>query len=371
MSGAGSGPGGAIDLARMTQVAHQDLRTRVRLRLPYGIPGVQGSYRIATPGIMWQASFSPEYLKPSLVVSQLEGASAEYDSDGHVVGIRSGNTGHRAPPTPIISLNPDRWGRSWRTLVELYADSFLDPGLDDQPTQLDVMAERVIRPCCVCLNRVLDALAFVGGTQNLPSLSPADFWSVDVSYVGPAGYVGGFSVSKLQTVWWGPRTARMYSAESEFRAVLADPAGLPMPSELLITAARKSLNGDYRGAVVDSVCAVEAALGAYLDEHLTKRGISKRKREEFLGPSGPGLSMRVAVLLPLLHEIEFPSDLLHDFAAANTKRNGIVHRGERANQMDADHAQTACRRLVACLRGYSRVPEHFDGQSFRRPGSSA
>jgi hypothetical protein len=196
---------------------------------------------------------------------------------------------------------------------------FIDPKYDDEPNAVYRMASRVLIPCCSCLNRVLDALVDVGGPANLPHLVPSDFWSLRVRYEDATREVASFNISKLHTVWWGPSAASLQGPQTEFRARLADQDGLPISDELLVSAERKEEGGDYRGAVIDAVCAIESSVGVYLADMLDRRGISKKKQKDFLGPSGPGIALRTCVLLPMLHESEVPPLVLDAVSVANSK----------------------------------------------------
>lgn len=366
--GHGSGPGGRFDLARLRAHATADIQTIVELRLPFGIPGLRGIYDVAMPRTVWKVDFAQENLPPSLVLAQLEGVSGEFDDNGALTGIVRGNSSSQGAPTTAIGLNPDRWGRSWRSNVRLSAPEFLDPDYDEARSDIPEVAERVLLPCCACINRVLDALVYVGGNPQTPNLVPSDFWSVIVTYTDSSGNrLGYFDAWKLHTVWWGPRKATLGDADAEFRAILADSTGLPISDDLLVTARRKEAASDYRGAIIDAVCAVEAAIGRHLDSLLESKGISNRKRKEFLGPNGLSLALRVAVLLPLLQDVGFTEGVLESFVVANTKRNHIVHSGERADASEAAKALASAMMLIDCLRGRSRVLVHWDSQSFARP----
>jgi hypothetical protein len=366
----GHGPSGRYNLPNFEQYAALGARTQIEVRLPFGVPGLQGTFEVAIASRHWQATFSPDYLPISAVIVHLDEVEGVLNDEGQLVALRSeGSTRRNQNPTPVIALSPDRWGRSWRTRAQLLVDSFIDPGYGSaSPPSPDEMAETVLTPACLCINRVLDTLAFVGGTPDLPHLTPSDFWSVRVMYIDAASQLlGNFVLSSLQTLWWGAYHARLYDAEPSFRSTLTSPNGLSISDELLITSERKSHAGDFRGSIIDAVCAVEAAVGRYLDDFLTRQGMAAGLRKDFLGPHGLSLALRVAVLIPAFVQLGVPADIVAAFGQANNKRNHIVHKGARANLSEAERARAASTMFIDCLRGYSRVRHHWDAYRRFRP----
>jgi hypothetical protein len=126
-------------------------------------------------------------------------------------------------------------------------------------------------------------------------------------------------------------------------------ADVPLHRALLVSARRKLERGDFRGSVIDSICAVEATLDPFLRREMVGLGVNENKLRDFLGPKGASLADRVNVLLPMVAPSVFSQALREAFAAANSKRNNIVHRGEGAGAGEARMHLHTCAELVLRL----------------------
>jgi hypothetical protein len=250
-----------------------------------------------------------------------------------------------------LTLEPDRWGRSWRSECYFEIEDYLELESEDWP---EMEAFHILEHCCVCVNKLLDALTLAGGPADLPYVLPQDFWSIDLMYLSNGRIVGAYAAIGYQILWWrGPR-ALSEDKQQVIRETLQ--AGeIPLHDALLVTARRKFELHDYRGAVIDSICAVESLLGPLLAALLRRAGASNNKISGVLGPSGVGLSDQVYVLLPALTSIPLPETLRHAFSEVNGKRNRIVHDGQHANAREARAALDNCRALVDYLTNLSSV----------------
>jgi hypothetical protein len=343
----GSGTGATYDLAGLAEHDRMNICTRVHLVLPFGIPGLNGTYEIETTVGSWQAGFDSKHMPPIALEPHLEGCQFTLDERGFIKEfIKSGGI-TVAPKQKLVTIEPDRWGRSWRSEVWLQYKGFLDPGRpEDNPPGEIAAVSRILPACCICLNRVLDVVALVGGVSNLPLLTPSDFWSFRVSYHTPDKEIGSLAVTGLQTLWW--RSANMFDDDIrlQIQEALTASAELPLHDALLVSARRKLEHGDFRGSIIDAICAVEAVLDGYLKGRLRAIGISNTKTDAFLGPNGPGLSDRVHILLPILNGLGVTDELRSAFSSANTKRNHIVHRGDAATKAEAETCVGTCRMMV-------------------------
>lgn len=343
----GSGPGARYDLARLADHDKGTVATQVHLVLPFGIPGLNGQYDVETTIGHWRTGFYSKHIPPAAIEPHLEGCQFQLDERGFVKQLIRGGSATVAPKQKLVTIEPDRWGRSWRSEVWLTYEGFLDPDLTNEREPGPVAAAASILPaCCLCLNRVLDAIALVGGVLNLPLITPSDFWAFRVSYRTPHQEIGNFEVTGLHTFWW--RSAKMFDEDIrlQIQEVLSTSAELPLHDALVVSARRKLEHGDFRGSIIDAICAVEAVLDGYLKSRLRAIGISNAKANAFLGPNGPGLADRVHVLLPMLDNISIDDELRSAFSAANTKRNHIVHRGDAANSAEAVRYVDTCAMMV-------------------------
>jgi hypothetical protein len=358
MSTGFGGGGAAYHLEQLEQYPAGEIQSEVLLILPYGLPGLAGDYVVQTPRGMWRVFAQTRYIPPKAIEPHLEGYVLTVDEDGWVSKVKSRTGVHVAPKRKMVSLDPDRWGRSWRTELHMTFSGVLHPGDVNQIP--GGMALRVLEPCCVCINRMLDALAYVGGASDLQLLRPDDFWSVKVDYTYNGVRIGYFHSSGLQTFWWrGPRPLEAESQDA-LRSLLQSERFLSLEDELIVTALRKLGQGDFRGAIIDAICAVESVLGPFLEAELQFRGISKSKAAGVLGPSGLGLADQIHVLLPLLQQANeqiIPENLRSDFAEANGKRNRIVHRGEGANRREAEKHLATCRKVVEQLSAWRKTQD--------------
>jgi hypothetical protein len=283
------------------------------------------------------------YIQPTAVEAQLEDVTFVYDEDGWVKEIKREGSIAVAPKRKAVTVEPDRWGRSWRTECRCTLDRLIQLTGGNLPQAGAVTA---LQYCCASINRLLDALTYVGGPADLPHVRPDDFWAVRVTYTYGSKVVGSYHAVGLQELWWrGPKPLGNEMQE-RMRAILREEQQIGLHESLLIDAERKVALGDYRGAVIDAICAVESVLGPRLDALLESRGASRTKIANVLGPSGIGLSDQVHVLLPALSSIAVPAELKESFSVWNSKRNRVVHRGEQASSREAAKALAACRRLV-------------------------
>jgi hypothetical protein len=343
----GFGGGARLRLIDLDHYPAEEIDTHVRLTLPFGIPGINGTYLVHTPVGSWAATFWDRRVPPLAIEPHLEGYRLETDAEGWVVRVHSGPVIHEAPKRKAVSIEPDRWGRSWKSEAALVFHGRLKASGDEGPA---AVAQQILDPCCVCLNRVLDAVTYVGGSANLPSLTRDDFWYVDADFRHGGTSIGYVNVGGLQTFWW--RSGRRFDddVQRHLRELLASEAFLPLHEELIVTATRKLAQGDYRGAVIDAICAVESVLGPILEQGLAAKGASKNKIGNVLGAGGIGLADQIAVLLPAIDPPRaLPEDVRARFAQANGKRNRIVHRGEGANAREAESHLGTCRAVVEML----------------------
>lgn len=342
----GFGGGYSYDVARISDHPSDEIKTWVTLTLPFGLPGLNGDYQVRTPTGIWRVWSNTRYTPPQALEAFLEGYRFELDADGWVSRVIVNNGSHEAPKRKMVSLDPDRWGRSWRSEVYLVLDGLLLPS----DTELLPVPRPILEPCCVVINKLLDAITYVGGPAYLPPITPEDFWSIKVEYVRDNSIIGSIQATGLHTFWWrGPRS---FDADTQdaLRNLLASEAFLPLQDDLIVSSTRKLVQGDYRGSIIDSICAVESVIAPFLERRLVALGISHGKIKGLLGPSGLGLSDQIHVLLPVLHpENPMPVSLKTDFTDANGKRNRIVHRGEGANRREAERHLITCRKVITHL----------------------
>lgn len=252
----GFGGGGGYSDYQLDQYPRDEIVSHVRVILPFGIAGLNGTYLVRTPRGLWNVSANARWIPPKAIEPHLEGYEFVVDNEGWVTEIRQKHAVQHAPKRKIVSVEPDRWGRSWRTELYMSLGGVLRSGRDELGIQEKALL--ILEPCCVCINKVLDAIAYVGGPAWFPPVTPGDFRFVEVDYLHHAKQIGCFHARGLQMLWWrGPRVFDEGTQES-LRALLRSEAFLPLHEELIVTAVRKLEQGDFRGAVIDSICAVES-----------------------------------------------------------------------------------------------------------------
>jgi len=128
-------------------------------------------------------------------------------------------------------------------------------------------------------------------------------------------------------------------AVGALRRLLADPAQLPIPQVLNAGALSKIVRGDYRGAIIDDVAALEIAVENSFDG-LAKGRLPPEIIESLRGLRRfPDLCCKwlPAVGGPRLRDKEW-----NNIDNARKIRHGVVHRGERATEDQARTVHDAC-----------------------------
>jgi len=144
-------------------------------------------------------------------------------------------------------------------------------------------------------------------------------------------------------------------AVGALRRLLADPAQLPIPQVLNAGALSKIVRGDFRGAIIDDVAALEIAVENSFD------GLAKGRLPPEIIDSLRGLhrfpdlcyKWLPAIGGPRLREKEW-----NDIVDARKIRHGVVHRGERATEDQARIVHDAC---TVGLRRLGQVRERRVG----------
>lgn len=122
----------------------------------------------------------------------------------------------------MVSLDPDRWGRSWRSELHLVFHGALVP----KDTQHLLDPGVITEPCCAVINKMLDAITYVGGPAYLSLVTPDDIWAIEVDYLYEGQRVSYIQARGLHTplvAWSTP--FRQYRLSPEANAHRSAPGG--------------------------------------------------------------------------------------------------------------------------------------------------
>lgn len=165
----------------------------------------------------------------------------------------------------------------------------------------------------------------------------------------------------MQRLWWRGPTGPDDAVVREANDLLDEGNELPIHESLLVSARRKLHQGDYRGAIIDSISAVESLLGPVISMALERRNVSKSKRRSYLGAQGIGLSQQMHVTIPSLFGPDAIEKSLRDsFSAASGKRNKIVHEGSNAGSGEAEMHFETCSQVIEQLMELKQRLEESD-----------
>jgi len=147
------------------------------------------------------------------------------------------------------------------------------------------------------------------------------------------------------------------------RQLLADPAELPIPLPQVLNAGAlsKIVRGDYRGAVVDDVTALEFSV------EISFRSLAAGRLPPEIIESLLSLHLFPELCCKWLPAIGGPqlTEDWGDIAGARKIRNGVVHQGKRATEHQA--------RVVhdVCTAGLQRLSRTLQARHTRRKSSGA
>lgn len=319
-----------------------DIRTHVRIRLPFGIVGLHSeSLEVGGSHGVCGVTLNVWYAPPSALGPHLEHCELESTDDLWVNAFVVRGNRHEAPKRKMVSLEPDRWGRSWRHEATLeFRQPILPPPRLQNP---DAASEHILVLCCEYLNRILDAMAFALDSDPQPHVIPRDFWAVEVEYVRGDRVVGRWLATGLHIFWWrGPRHLDQ-NDRGKVLSALAVGANMPLPQLLLVAAKRKLAHADYRGTIIEAASAAEVALTQQTRAKLAV-GLGESAAEGLLRAYqtlGGRLKLAriVGVVLP-------PGDLEKNLVSP---RNAIAHSGAFVTKEQADTALATASAIVASI----------------------
>lgn len=139
------------------------------------------------------------------------------------------------------------------------------------------------------------------------------------------------------------------SATSIMRQLLEDPNDLPIPQVLNAGALSKIARGDFRGAIIDDVTALEIVVENSFDG--LARGKLPREVFEFL--RARRFQERCRKWLPVVGGPKLTEEEWKKIEKARSIRHKVVHLGKPASQQQASAVHDAC---TAGLRWLGKIP---------------
>jgi hypothetical protein len=300
--------------------AGAEVWTRVRLQLPFWLPGVSGEgfdvpLDDATTAVAVTEHFrSPEYVKEVLGFEP-KGTQLWLSEDPY--GRAMFSEAHVLLPGQLMLAGSSGW-------LGLEKRSSGDEGM----RQLEKLEARELGKALRPVNALIERHALVTGTHWTRHVKPhhvSRYWyayrqrpdgpDIQETVVALAGRHELHAGRAAQTV---PR-----AQIAALRASLLAAPELPVEKRLLLSAKRMLAEADARLAVLELAIALEAGVDKYLRAFCLGRGVSDSEFERMTAELG--LRLAIDTLLPIACPVELPRDEIDTCHGLLTLRNKIIH----------------------------------------------